>query len=95
MDTQHWKNTASGMARSFTVWFATAIAFLPELLPVIHSEFATFAPFIPAKFQPIVLKVVALGIVLLRLRTNSSLAEKNRETAVAKALKNADEESGV
>lgn len=87
MDMKHWQNVASGMARSFTIWFAGIVAFLPEILPLIHSEFATFAPFIPAKWQPIALKLVALGIVILRMRTNASLAEKGQQAAVAKALK--------
>ena len=72
----HIRATLKGAAKSLTVWAAGIIAVLPEALPLIRDNFATVAPFIPQALQSRALQFIALLMLVLRLKTNTSLAAK-------------------
>ncbi len=78
MNWGHLKATLRGALKSLTVWVSLLLAALPELLPLIQANFATVAPFIPQQHQTRVLQLIALVMLLLRIKTNTSLAEKGR-----------------
>lgn len=69
-----------GAWRSWTLWFAGALAALPEVLPMVRDSWPDFAPFIPAALQSHVMQLIALGITLLRIKTRTSLAGKGAQT---------------
>lgn len=67
-----------GAVRSLTVWFSVILAALPDTLALLQANFDTLRPFIPDVLESRWLNVLALLILLLRLRTSTSLAEKGR-----------------
>lgn len=68
--------TLRGALKSLTVWFSVLLAAAPEALPVIQSNFATIAPYIPDALESKTMHAIALAILLLRLRTTTALHEK-------------------
>lgn len=76
---EHSLAVARGSLKSSTVWVASILLALPELLPLIQANFATIAPFIPVELHSRVLQVMALGMLILRLKTTTSLADKGRK----------------
>lgn len=81
MDLEYLKATLKGSLKSWTVWFSSLLLALPEILPLVQSNFATIAPFIPESLHSRVLQLIALIMLVLRLRTTRSLAEKGKPTA--------------
>jgi hypothetical protein len=73
------KNTLLGALKSATVWAAALLAALPDILPIVQQNFADVAPFIPASLHSRTLQVIALVMLLLRLKTNTSLANKGKQ----------------
>lgn len=65
-----------GALKSLTVWFAAALAAAPDALLMLQANFPTVAPFIPETLQSRTMQVIALLILLLRIRTTASLADK-------------------
>jgi hypothetical protein len=65
-----------GALKSLTVWFSMALAAAPDALPLLQQNFSVVAPYIPTQHQAEVLRVIALVILLLRIRTTASLAAK-------------------
>lgn len=74
-----FRSALRGALKSLTVKFAAFLAILPDALLLIQSNFPTVAPFIPEGAQSRVLQVVALLILLLRIKTNASLADKGKQ----------------
>lgn len=72
---------ARGAMRSLTMWFGAMLLVLPDVLTTVQQNFPTFAPFLPEAMHSRVLNVIALGILLLRIRTTTSLAAKAAERA--------------
>ena len=68
--------TLKGSARSLTVWFAGALMVAPDALALIQSNWPTLEPFIPQAMESRVLNIIALLVLLLRIRTSTSLAAK-------------------
>lgn len=68
-----------GAIKSLTVKFSLFLAVLPDALLLIQSNFPTVAPFIPEGAQSRVLQVIALVILILRVKTNASLADKGKQ----------------
>lgn len=81
MDLEYLKATLKGSLKSWTVWFSSLLLALPEILPLVQSNFATIAPFIPESLHSRVLQLIALIMLVLRMRTTRSLAEKGKPTA--------------
>lgn len=78
----NWENitaTLKGALKSWSVWFAALLAALPEVLPMVQANFATIAPFIPTEKHDLWMRLIALGVLILRLKTNTSLANKGRQ----------------
>lgn len=71
-----WKDWLRGAARSLTVRFAALLAILPDALLVIQAQFDTVRPFIPDALESRWLQLIALLILLLRLRTKAPLPER-------------------
>lgn len=65
-----------GAWKSLTVWFAMLLAAAPDALAMIQANFPTIAPFIPQSLQSRSVQIIALVVLLLRLKTNASLAAK-------------------
>jgi hypothetical protein len=70
---------ALGAWRSWTIWAAGVMAVLPDVIPLLQSEFATLAPFIPEWMHSRALQVASLVMVLLRVKTTASLAAKGKQ----------------
>jgi hypothetical protein len=81
MNWPHIRATLKGALKSFTVWAAGIVAVLPDGLTLIQNNFATVAPFIPKEKQEWTLRGIALVMLLLRLKTTTSLAEKGASKA--------------
>ena len=77
MTVSHFK----GMLKSWTVWFSAVLAAAPVWLPMLQENFAIIAPFIPEKRQAAFVQVIALGVFLLRMKTNSSIASRGVKDA--------------
>ena len=58
---------------------AAVVAALPDIIPLVQANFSTIAPFIPADVHGRVLQVLALVMLILRLKTTTSLAEKGKK----------------
>ena len=56
--------------------FGGLLMILPDALPMLQEQWPTIAPFIPDALESRVMNVIALGILLLRVRTTKSLADK-------------------
>lgn len=65
-----------GARKSLTVHFAVLLASLPDTLLLLQANFDTLRPFIPDALESRWLQVIALAILILRIRTKSSLSEK-------------------
>lgn len=65
-----------GALKSLTVWFAGLLAIAPDALLMTQANFPTIAPFIPEALQSRTMQVIALLILLLRIKTTASLADK-------------------
>ena len=76
MNWQHVGATIKGAWKSLTVRFGGLLMILPDALPMIKDQWPTIAPFIPDALESRVMNVIALGILLLRVRTTKSLADK-------------------
>jgi len=77
MNWEHVRATIKGAWKSLTVWFAGVLAAAPIVLPMVQENFRDFAPYIPDALESKVMQAVALVIVLLRIHTTTSLAEKS------------------
>lgn len=78
MNWEHVRATAKGALKSLTVWAAALLAIMPEALPIIQQNFSDFEPFIPKAMQSHVMQLIAVGMVLLRIKTTKSLAAKSQ-----------------
>lgn len=76
MNWDHIKATLRGALKSLTVWVSVLLAALPEILPMLQANFSTVAPFIPTELHSRVLQLIALVMLGLRIKTNTSLAAK-------------------
>ena len=76
MNWDHVKATLKGAWRSLTVWASVLLGVLPDALPLIQSQFPVIAPYIPDALESRVMNLIAVGILLLRIRTTTSLAAK-------------------
>lgn len=65
-----------GALKSLTVWFAALLAVAPDGLTLVQANFPTIAPFIPDSMHSRAMQVIALLILLLRIKTTASLADK-------------------
>jgi len=65
-----------GAWKSLTVWFAALLAVAPDALLMLQANFPTVAPFVPEALQSRTMQVIALLILLLRIKTTASLADK-------------------
>lgn len=65
-----------GALKSLTVWFAAMLAVAPDALLMLQANFPTVAPFIPEALHSRTMQVIAVLILLLRIKTNASLANK-------------------
>ena len=74
----HIGHIIKGSWRSLTMWVAAVFAALPEVIPVLQSNFQDLAPFIPDWMESPALRFAALLMVLTRLKTSRSLADKGR-----------------
>lgn len=74
----HVKSTLRGLWKSWTAWFAGLLAAAPIALPMVQENFKSFAPYIPDALESKFMQAVALIIVLLRIKTTTSLAEKGK-----------------
>ena len=75
-----WINTAwpalKGAFKSWQVWFSLLLAALPDILVMLQTNFAALSPYIPEAQQPTALRLIALAILLLRIKTTTSLVDK-------------------
>lgn len=75
-----FKAALKGACRSLTVWVSAVLFALPEIVPLIQANFSTVTPFIPESISPQrVMQVLALLMLVLRIKTTTSLAEKGRK----------------
>jgi hypothetical protein len=65
-----------GALRSLTVKFAALLALLPDILGILQAQFDTVRPFIPDALESRWLQVIALIILMLRIRTTTALPKK-------------------
>lgn len=79
IDLNHIKDTFRGLWKSATAWFAGILAVLPVALPMVQDNFKDLAPYIPDALESKVMQAIALGVLLLRIKTTASLAEKGRK----------------
>ena len=77
-DWEHIKATLKGLWRSWTAWFAGILAAAPLALPRVQENFKAFAPYIPDALESKFMQLIAVAIVLLRIKTTTSLAEKGK-----------------
>ena len=78
MNWDHIKATIKGAWKSLTVWVALCIAAIPDAVPLVQANFAAVAPYIPPVLHSRVLNLLALVMLLLRIKTTSSLASKGQ-----------------
>ncbi|MGC3959580.1 MAG: hypothetical protein QM813_17020 [Verrucomicrobiota bacterium] len=78
MNWEHIKNTLKGAWKSLTVWFAAVLAAAPLVLPMVQDNFKSIAPYIPDALESKLMQAIALVIVLLRIKSTVSLAEKGK-----------------
>lgn len=71
-----WKDWLRGAYRSSTVRFAALLAVLPDALLLLQSQFSTLAPFIPDALESRVMQVIALIVLVLRVRTSIALPDR-------------------
>lgn len=76
MNWDHVRATLKGAWKSLTVWFAGILAAAPLVLPMVQENFKDFAPYIPDALESKAMQAIAVLIVLLRIRTTTSLANK-------------------
>ena len=76
MNWDHIKATIKGAWKSLTVWVALCIGALPDAVPLVQANFATIAPYIPPVLHSRALNLLALVMLLLRIKTTTSLAGK-------------------
>jgi hypothetical protein len=76
MDWQYIANTLKGAWRSLTVWFGGMLLLLPDTIALVQDQWPSIAPYIPDALESRVMNVLALVVLLLRLRTTVSLAAK-------------------
>jgi len=79
MNWDHVKATLKGLWKSWTAWFAASLAAAPLALPMVQDNFKTFAPYIPDALESHLMQAIALIIVILRIKTTTSLAEKSKQ----------------
>ena len=70
------KDTLRGALRSMTVWFNATMGTAAVALPVLQDAAPSLADYIPANVHHHLMGVVVIGNLLLRIKTNSSLADK-------------------
>ena len=73
---EHVLPTLRGALKSLTVWFSLALASLPDVLPMVQDNFDAVRPWIPHALQSRSLQLVALIVLLLRMKTKTSLKDK-------------------
>lgn len=76
MNTDTLLSHLRGSWKSLTVWFAMLLAAAPDGLAMIQANFPTISPFIPQSLQSRTVQLIALAVLLLRIKTNASLAAK-------------------
>ena len=79
IDLTQIKATLRGLWKSWTAWFAGLLAAAPLALPMVQENFKTFAPYIPDALESSFMQVIAVVIVLLRIKTTGSLAAKGEK----------------
>lgn len=65
-----------GAWRSWTVWFSALLVALPLTLEIVQGSWSAFAPFVPDDREKHILQIIALIVVLLRIKTTVPLWEK-------------------
>lgn len=70
------KNFIKGAWKSWTVWFGALLAVAPDVLPMIQANWTELGPFIPDFLQANGMRVIGAIIVVLRIKSKSSLAAK-------------------
>lgn len=91
IDKEHVWATLRGLLRSLTAWVSVLLAALPEIIPLVQANFPTVSPFIPDGLHSRVLQLLALVMLVLRMKTNTSLADKGRSPAKAEWLREGKE----
>lgn len=73
VDMKKWLN---GARKSWVIWFNTLGFTLVELVTYAHDSFQELQPYVPADLYKWLGLVLVLGNLVLRFKTNKSLAEK-------------------
>lgn len=66
---------ARGLAKSWTAWAGAALLALPEVLPAIQADLPAL---LGAHAADVVMRVCGVLMILLRLKTKSSVADKGK-----------------
>ena len=72
------KKWLRGTVRSFTVWFNGITGTLTAMIPFIPEYLPEMKPYLTQKTYLTLLAINAIGNILLRIKTNKSLAEKGQ-----------------
>ena len=79
-----WKAKAlpylRGALRSWTIHFNTYFGLLWAALPSLQEQFPQLQPYLPAKPYQYGMAIVIIGNLLLRIKTQGSLADKGKGT---------------
>jgi hypothetical protein len=70
------KTYLKGALRSWTVHFNVWVGALTASLPMLQTSFPQMRPFIPADLYQYAFGAIVFGNILLRVKTNNSLADK-------------------
>ena len=80
MNWPHIRATINGAWKSLTVWVAGIAVSASELIPLVQGEWPSIATYLPDWLASPAVKWMALAMVILRIKTAKSLAEKSRNT---------------
>lgn len=69
-----------GSLRSWTMHFNAYLGLAWAALPSLQDQFPTLQPYLPAKPYQVGMAIVIIGNVLLRIKTQTSLADKGKGT---------------
>lgn len=67
-----------GAWRSWTVRVSALLLVLPDAIAILQSQYDTLRPWIPDALESRVLQLLALVMLVLRVRTTVSLAERGQ-----------------
>ncbi len=68
-----------GALRSFTIWFNALMAIAVTALPVAQDSFPQLQDYLPTNLYHWAMGALIVGNLLLRVKTNCSLAEKGQK----------------